>query len=273
MPLPPAATSAFPEARRSAWDDWEDGYTREEQRSEHQNDNVRLWQQANTFQPMYSILSTAGTGSTAQSRLPPAAALNAATANGPPVLKILKRPSPAPGTQTPTRTSSSEGRQRADKSLAEREKEYLEARRRIYGEEAPASKNKTASSSASSADSLTLRDGVARMAITSPRPSSVTSGRPASRAGSANISNIGNISNTWNIGNLGNISNSSSGGGNPPRRATPRTATNSCERPQGVSRQPKGPNAQSGGFGFGVTAQQEPSSRSSSRGSKRAQQQ
>lgn len=180
--------------------------------------------------------------------MPPAAALNSATANGPPVLKILKRPNPAPGTQTPTRTSSNEGRQRAEKSLAEREKEYLEARRRIYGEE---TLKTGASSSSSSADSLVLREGMTRMSIT---PSSSMQ-RPAGSASRG--------------GGSVNTSGSNGGGGNPPRRATPRTSTqsNSCERPSGVSRQPKGPNAQSGGFGFGVA--KEPSSRSSSRGSRR----
>ncbi|TKA52623.1 hypothetical protein B0A53_04633 [Rhodotorula sp. CCFEE 5036] len=136
-PLPPAAaaTAAFPEARRgNAWDDWEEAYTRDEQ---PQADNVRLWQQAfesNTFRPTYSILPSASNAT----RLPPAAALSAATTNGPPVLKILKRPTAA-STGTPgsaSRSSSSEGRPRMEKTLAEREKEYLEARRRIYGEDA-----------------------------------------------------------------------------------------------------------------------------------------
>ncbi|GAA6054368.1 SUZ domain-containing protein [Rhodotorula toruloides] len=140
MPLPPSAYSAFPEQRSTAppdaWDDWEEDYSRDEQPTTEQAKNARLWQDANIVRPTYSILPSPS------SRTPPSAALDASTANGPPQLKILKRPSPAPNASasSSSRTSSSEGRARQEKSLAEREKEYAEARRRILGEEAGAVK-------------------------------------------------------------------------------------------------------------------------------------
>ncbi|GAA5977019.1 hypothetical protein JCM10908_004824 [Rhodotorula pacifica] len=264
MPLPSAATSAaFPESRRAAWDDWEDGYTRDEQTSATQNPNVRLWQQANTFQPTYSILPVNGA-----TRAPPAAALNAATTNGPPVLKILKRP-PNPTSSSSnaglSRPTSGDRRQRSEKTLAEREKEYLEARRRIYGEDSAAlevaqagvakmslGKGSTRSSSSSSSGGpramATAAGSPARASSASPVPHP-NSRRGTTRSPAASVQNL----------------------------AASASAASTSELPtkQGVARQPKGPNAQSGGFGFGAgSASAEtgsnPSSRSSSRGSRRA---
>ncbi|GAA5871450.1 hypothetical protein JCM1840_002898 [Sporobolomyces johnsonii] len=145
MPLPPSAFSSDPSGRRTKqqedpFDDWETAYSRDEAVSTEAARNARLWADANTVKPTYSILSSPS-ASISASRAPPSAALDASTTNGPPQLKILKRPpssSPAPLSGSGSRTASQEGRARSEKTLAEREKDYQEARRRIYGEEAAA---------------------------------------------------------------------------------------------------------------------------------------
>ncbi|GAA5893075.1 hypothetical protein JCM5296_003066 [Sporobolomyces johnsonii] len=150
MPLPPSAFSSDPSGRRTKqqedpFDDWETAYSRDEVVSTEAARNAKLWADANTVKPTYSILSSPS-ASTSASRAPPSAALDASTTNGPPQLKILKRPpssSPAPLSGSGSRTVSQEGRARSEKTLAEREKDYQEARRRIYGEEAAAEPAKT----------------------------------------------------------------------------------------------------------------------------------
>ncbi|GAA5930803.1 hypothetical protein JCM10213_003913 [Rhodosporidiobolus nylandii] len=138
MPLPSQAYYTSPASAAPAPDDdWETAYSRDEEQQSEQVKNARLWQDANTAKPTYSILPSSSSASVY--RAPPSAALNEATTNGPPQLKILKRPTsaapPAPASSS-SRSSSGEGRSRSEKTLAEREKEYAEARRRIYGDEA-----------------------------------------------------------------------------------------------------------------------------------------
>ncbi|CEQ40214.1 SPOSA6832_01804 [Sporobolomyces salmonicolor] len=160
MPLPASAFSrCLAKQQEDPFEDWETAYSRDEAVSTEAAKNARLWADAygslfpssfpsaerltlysNTVTPTYSILSSPSS-STSTSRAPPSAALDASTTNGPPQLKILKRPqtsSPAPSFGSRSRTASQEGRARSEKTLAEREKEYQEARRRIYGKEAAA---------------------------------------------------------------------------------------------------------------------------------------
>ncbi|GAA5963283.1 hypothetical protein JCM21900_000319 [Sporobolomyces salmonicolor] len=145
MPLPASAFSREPSGclakqQEDPFDDWETAYSRDESVPTEAARNARLWADANTVTPTYSILSSPSS-STSTFRAPPSAALDASTTNGPPQLKILKRPqtsSAAPSFGSRSRTASQEGRARSEKTLAEREKEYQEARRRIYGTEAAA---------------------------------------------------------------------------------------------------------------------------------------
>ncbi|GAA5883325.1 hypothetical protein JCM3774_005243 [Rhodotorula dairenensis] len=261
MPLPSA--TVFPAPRRGVWDDWEDGYTRDEhtRSSRAPDDNARLWQQANTVQPTYSILPAAS--ATNASRPPPAAALDTATTNGPPVLKILKRPT-NPNTAQPQngagRSASSEGRPRSEKTLAEREKEYLEARRRIYGQDAAGE----------------VQAGVAKLSVGS------TTAKGTSRSNSAMAVGAGAGAGRASCSSSpAPRSNSRRGGSRSPAVGPASPAGTAGQERRGASRQPKGPNAQSGGFGFSAAAGaafasdavpqgSNPSSRSSSRGSRQA---
>ncbi|BGP49799.1 hypothetical protein JCM10450v2_005704 [Rhodotorula kratochvilovae] len=230
MPLPPAAFFDAPVSRTAAppssWDDddgWEAAYERTEQPRSEQEKNARLWQDANApLQPTYSIFPSSSAGRA----VPPPAALDARTTNGPPKLTILKRPSPAapPSIGAAASTCTADARAR-EKTLKEREREYAEARRRIYGEEPPTG----AAALAKSVEKLSLASG-ARARSANGRASPARSASPATRS-----------------------PGSSASGASTPSSSS-RTRTTSAPRELaagGVVRAPKGPNGESGGFGFG----------------------
>ncbi|GAA6058048.1 hypothetical protein JCM3770_002940 [Rhodotorula araucariae] len=252
MPLPPAAylDASAPRAvpTLSAWDDddsWEAAYERPNRPGSEQERNVRLWQDANTLQPTYSILAS----SSATRAVPPPAALDPRTTNGPPKLTILKRPSPAASpTNAPPRAGSADARAR-EKSLKEREREYAEARRRIYGDEASAS---APAALARSVEKLALSGGggVSRRArpasgraSPSPRASPASGSRAASPPGS---------------------SASRERAGTAPAHCVrePAAPAAAAGAPR-IVRVPKGPNADSG-FGF-VGAKAAPEAKKSGR--------
>ncbi|GAA5980498.1 hypothetical protein JCM5350_004323 [Sporobolomyces pararoseus] len=137
MPLPPNAfaNNSGSSRQQGAFDDWESAYDRDEESSRNVDQNVRLWQEANASRtPSYTILPSSASSSTSRSTpVPPSAALDSSTTNGPPKLMILKRPT-SNNSESQGRSSPSQGGVRGEKSLKEREREYAEARRRIYGD-------------------------------------------------------------------------------------------------------------------------------------------
>ncbi|GAA5856149.1 hypothetical protein JCM8547_003004 [Rhodosporidiobolus lusitaniae] len=230
MPLPPSLYYAAPVTPSDPSDDWETAYDRNQEQSTEQQKNARLWQDANTAKPTYSILSS----SSSTSRPPPSAAVNEATTNGPPQLKILKRPSNAPSpppSASQSRSSSALGTGRGEKTFAEREKEYEAARRRIYGEDVAPPAGKGGGKAMDG-----VQGGLSKLSLTgggSSRSSSVDCGcRAETRTASP-----------------ASTRNSRTRSPRPP----PSASSAPQPLPQGVSvvRAPKGPSAASGGFGFG----------------------
>ncbi|GAA5942791.1 SUZ domain-containing protein [Sporobolomyces koalae] len=159
-------------------DDWESTYEREERNDVH--DNVRIWQQANaTKAPMYTILPST---SSRTASIPPPLALDPSTTQGPPKLQILKRPTSVSASSGQGRSSSQEGtsRGRGDKSLQEREKEYAEARRRIYGDTDTSNTTATGDSRTRTAGGRDTsqskgRNGTGKPGVGSNRPSPASS--------------------------------------------------------------------------------------------------
>ncbi|GAA5852246.1 hypothetical protein JCM9279_002477 [Rhodotorula babjevae] len=254
MPLPSTAFYSTAPARAAhpaaSWDDddeWDPPYDRPQPARTEQEHNIRLWQDANTARPLYSILPS----SSAPRAVPPPAALDTRTTNGPPKLTILKRPTAAAPATASSRTSSAEGRARTDKSLKDREREYAEARRRIYGEQTPTSSTGGAVATAASSRSA------------SPASSSAGS-RTAALARSVEGLSLGKPA-----GPVRARPSGSSGSGASPQRAAdsarPSTATSrsrtrsqrDAAAPQpgtATTRAPKGPNGDSGGFGYDAAA-------------------
>ncbi|GAA5884916.1 hypothetical protein JCM16303_005348 [Sporobolomyces ruberrimus] len=223
MPLPPNLfAGSKPSAMRpqAAFDDWESAYDQEDEPRRNVDQNVRLWQEANAAKsPSYTILPSSSSSSSARSSpLPPTAALDPSTTNGPPKLMILKRPTSNNASTANGRSSSQDGsaRERGEKSLKEREKEYAEARRRIYGD------------AAGTGDTVTEKNG-------KPTPSRNQS---SARKDASQVSNGGRPS----------PRNSS----RPPSTANSRASTPSSSGPSGtasVIRKPKGPSGEGKGFG------------------------
>ncbi|KAG6330298.1 hypothetical protein ID866_8792 [Astraeus odoratus] len=94
-----------------------------------EEENVRIWHDANAKAPMPDLVITPSTTGGVTIALP-AAALK-------PALRILKRPSQSqsqtPALQSPSTSASSSPSTSQRGTLAEREAQYLEARNRIFG--------------------------------------------------------------------------------------------------------------------------------------------
>ncbi|GAA5848806.1 hypothetical protein JCM3766R1_005314 [Sporobolomyces carnicolor] len=146
MPVPVDAFSGVRTTATVAVDDWESAYDKDEEPV-----NVRIWREANeptqatTSTPTYTIMRSSPStcaggvamGTSSRTVLPPRAALDPTAANGPPKLMILKRPPPSSSATLGSTVSSNAAAAARDRSLKERERDYLEARRRIYGEPLP----------------------------------------------------------------------------------------------------------------------------------------
>ncbi|GAA5978315.1 hypothetical protein JCM11641_004652 [Rhodosporidiobolus odoratus] len=210
----PMLTSVYdpsaPLEHEASEDDWEAAYDRDEQQQTESHKNAKLWRDANAPKPVYSIFTSSSTAS----RPPPSAALNEATTNGPPQLKILRRPTssiPSPSSSFASSTNTPRG----DKTLAEREKEYAEARRRIYGEEG---EEKDMASK--------LQNGMSKLSLASRSPSRGGKRRSESRASSPRPS-----------ATAGTPAPASSAAPSPPPAGS------------SILRAPKGPSSAGGGFG------------------------
>ncbi|GAA5913801.1 hypothetical protein JCM6882_007703 [Rhodosporidiobolus microsporus] len=236
MPFPPSAYYASPSTAPDPTDDWETAYSREEDSQTEQQKNARLWTDANTLKPTYSILSASSSAS--MNRSIPSAALNESTTNGPPQLKILRRPTSAASSSSASssgppgsRSSSAEGQSRAGKTYAEREKEYQEARRRIYGDEG----GKETKSAQESLSKLSLGSGGRSSSGGGQRRAEPRTASPAS-------SNSGSRTRQPRQPPPSSSAAGRNGGSPAPQPSL-----------QGVSvvRAPKGPSEGGGGFGFG----------------------
>ncbi|KAF9781267.1 hypothetical protein BJ322DRAFT_1080099 [Thelephora terrestris] len=97
-------------------DDWDDDDEEEE------TDSQKIWETANTKSPMPQLMISRPSISTTVISPPPSTVIQAP-------MKILKRPTP---TSTPSNTSSTSP-SLDNKTLAEREARYQEARERIFG--------------------------------------------------------------------------------------------------------------------------------------------
>ncbi|GAA5966479.1 hypothetical protein JCM3765_007584 [Sporobolomyces pararoseus] len=224
MPLPPNlfASSSGTSRQQGAFDDWESAYDRDEQTTRNVDQNVRLWQEANASRtPSYTILPSSASSSASRSTsLPPSAALDSSTTNGPPKLMILKRPT-VNNSESQGRSSPGQGGARGEKSLKEREREYAEARRRIYGDSEQQQPQQGQS------DGKSKKNGMGE-----------ANGRVRSN-GNGNSSR-------------GSPRNSNRPSPNSSRSSTPTTTTsNGVPRGGGSSviRKPKGPNGEGKGFG------------------------
>lgn len=178
----------------------------------------------------YSIstsTSGAGVGPSNGTRLPP---LQALLSPGP-ALTILKRPSSAPAGNNATRanpvagsssgsddTVNSRGGQQSSKTLSQREKEYEEARRRIYGGNDTSSNPSTMSETG--LESAVQNIALGQHASTRRKPGSDSrrrgNGRPRGGGGATVVG----------------------GAATPPGSSS------------GTTRAPRGPNSDAGGFGF-----------------------
>ncbi|GAA5859905.1 hypothetical protein JCM5353_008308, partial [Sporobolomyces roseus] len=202
--------------QQAAWDDWESAYEGDNQPSRDVDKNVRLWQEANAAKPSYTILPSSSTSSFGRSAPPPSAALDSTTTNGPPKLMILKRPT-ATNPNENGRSASQEAKARGEKTLEEREKEYAEARRRIYGDEPV----KQESNSLKNGKGPRGGNGKAKEASASSTPRSSSNGRPNSNQPSPRNSN----------------------------RPSPAASRSSTPSGTSIIRTPRGPTAEGNGFG------------------------
>lgn len=169
---------------------------------------------SNAAKPSYTILPSSST-STGRSAPPPSAALDSATTNGPPKLMILKRPT-ATNSNHNERSASQEATARGEKTLEEREKEYAEARRRIYGDE-PVKQ-----------ETSVLKNG------------------KGTRGGNGNSKEGGSSTSRSSSNGRSNPKHPSPRNSNRPSPAASRSST-----PSGTSiiRTPRGPTAEGNGFG------------------------
>ncbi|KAI0926547.1 hypothetical protein AcW1_002492 [Taiwanofungus camphoratus] len=118
-PLPSSQRRTAPaQAIPNDWDDDDD--------DEEVEDQQKLWEDANQKAPMPELVISASSTTTVVS--PPPAAFQ-------PTLRILKRPTAAPAASIPSAAGSD-----AQKSYAERERQYQEARERIFKQESTSSR-------------------------------------------------------------------------------------------------------------------------------------
>ncbi|KAM0789983.1 hypothetical protein ACM66B_005315 [Microbotryomycetes sp. NB124-2] len=221
MPLPldavaaSFATSTY-NSKDDPSDDWEAAYAQDDNdKTDPRNvsDNARLWTEANKPKQTYTIVSNAASSPySSQPRVPPVQALS----NGP-ALTILKRPTSAASLTSNSSTPSSKQPQ---KSLSQREKDYEEAKRRIFGETAAPS-SPAAANAAAAAGNGCLASKVEQMSLEPP----VTTSRNGSRSPAGFLSRSGR---------------------NSPRE--PKTEAKPQKVPAGVTRAPKGAGE---GKGFG----------------------
>ncbi|KAK4047627.1 hypothetical protein OIV83_005285 [Microbotryomycetes sp. JL201] len=133
------ATSTY-EKKRDTLDDWEADYSQDEDEQSPArpiSDNVKLWTEANKPKQAYTVIAnSSSSAASSQPRVPPVQAL----ANGP-ALTILKRPSHA---NSHAQSNSSSTSRQPQKTLSQREKDYEEAKRRIFGETGSASASTSA---------------------------------------------------------------------------------------------------------------------------------
>ncbi|ORY83511.1 hypothetical protein BCR35DRAFT_64420 [Leucosporidium creatinivorum] len=213
--------------------------------------NAKLWSDANAPAPTYSILSSASTSSASSStsRLPPPAALSPG-----PALTILKRPTSAPSSSA--RSSASSGTPNTQKTLQQREREYEQARRRIYGEP-PLPELE------SGVEALTLGGGGGNSSPSHSNGERGTRGPRSNPDGRSKSS--GGSTRRRNGRGTGGGGAASSASSSSSLSLGPEKSAGGEKGGEGVVRAPKGPNAE-GGFGFGGGSQGERTGSSSGRG-------